>query len=164
MGLMSKIFGGKLAPTNGGSDLSGHDISKGKALAPTGKDVPSPHNADFSSVRSAPVVQAPTYFDARTAAALEALASEREAMSKHTKKAYSALKRVDNADTDVHTTHRKYQTVLAENEVTKLQSNAKLAEKLHGMRPEYERMGQRIEQANHSASAAIAAIKNSYGG
>jgi len=166
MGLMSKIFGGKLATGNGeaGGNLSGHNIDKGSALAPTGKGVPSPHNADFSSIRSAPVVEKPTYFDARTAAALEALAMQREAMAKSSKKAYRALKRVDHADTDVHCTHRKYQGVLAENEVAKLQSNARLAEKLHGMRPEYERMGQRVETANHAAAAAIAAIRASYGG
>jgi len=165
MGLLRLIFGGeKLAASNdAGGNLSGHNINKGSALAPTGKGVPSPHNADFSSIRSAPVVEKPTYFDAKTAAALEALAAEREAMAKSAKKAYRALKRVDHADTEVHITHRKYQGVLAENEVAKLQSNARLAEKLHGLRPEYEKMGQRVEQADHAAEAAIAAIKNSYG-
>ena len=164
MGLMTKLFGGKLARSNSGSgEISGHSIDSCKALAATNNKVPSPHNADFSSIRSAPIIEKPAYFNAKQAAALEALAQEREAMAKSSTKAYRALTRVDAADTSVHRTHRKYQGVVADNEVSKLQSNARLAEKLHKQRPEYERMGQRVDAADHGAAAAIAAIRQSYG-
>ena len=165
MGLMSKIFGGKLAASGDASgNISGHSISKNNALAATDNAVPSPKNADFSSVRSVPVVARPRYFTIQEAAALEAVAAEKETMAKAAKRAYRSLKRVDHADTEVHTSHRRYQGVLAQNEVEKLQANARLAEKLHGLRPEYERMGQRIEAADNAAASAIAAIKNPYGG
>ncbi|HEY9876020.1 MAG TPA: hypothetical protein V6D12_21495 [Candidatus Obscuribacterales bacterium] len=165
MGLMSRIFGGKLAVNNdAGGNISGHNINKSSALAPTGKGVPSPHNADFSSIRSAPVVEKPTYFDARQAAVLAALAKEKKALAKTTVEAYRALKEVDSSDTTVHCTHRKYQKLLAENEIQKLRSNTKLAEALHGMRPEYETMSQKVEQANHAANASIDAIRASFGG
>lgn len=165
MGLMSRIFGGKLAVSNdAGGNISGHNINKSAALAPTGKGVPSPHNADFSSIRSAPVVEKPTYFNARQAAALQALAKQTDEMAKSTVDAYRALKKVDSNDTTVHCTHRKYQRLLALNEMQKLRSNTKLAEALHGMRPEYETMNQKVEQANHAANAAIDAIRASFGG
>jgi len=164
MGLMSRIFGGKIASNGNGGDLSGHNISKNNALSATDNAVPSPKNADFSSVRSIPVLQKPRYFTIQEAAALEAIAAEKETMAKAAKRAYRSLKRVDHADTEVHTSHRRYQGVLAQNEVEKLQANARLAEKLHGLRPDYERMGQRIEAADNAAASAIAAIKNSYGG
>jgi len=161
MSLMQRIFGGKLA--NNAGDISGHNIDSSSALAPTGKGVPSPHKADFSSIRSAPVVEKPTYFTARQAAALQGLAKQTDEMAKSTVDAYRALKKIDSNDTTVHCTHRKYQKLLATNELEKLRANAKLAETLHGQRPEYETMNQRVEAANHSADAAVDAIRNSYG-
>jgi len=164
MGLMTRIFGGKVVSAgNSGGDISGHNIDKGSALAPTNRDVPSPKNADFSSVRSAPVVQKPTYFNAQQAAAIKALAKKTDEMAKSTVETYNALKKIDSNDTTVHCTHRKYQKLLAMNEIEKLRSNAKLAQTLHQMRPEYETMSQKVEQAAHAADLEIDAIAASYG-
>jgi hypothetical protein len=162
MGFMTKIFGGKMTAVGNG-ETGGHVISKGGALANTDSSVPSPHNADFSSIRSAPVVPKPRYFSINEANALQALAKEKRERAEITRQAYKSLKSIDSSDTEVHEVHRGYQTKLAKNEVVKLQANTRYAEQLHALRPEYEKMGQRIETADRSASDAINAIRQTYG-
>ena len=168
MGLMSKLFGGKvnteapgqLANSNKGELAIGAD----KALAATDSSAINPHNVDFSSIRTAPVVPKPRYFTATEAGALQNLATQKREMTEHTKKAYKALKSVDTSDRVVHQLHRGYQGKVAQNEVARLKSNTQLAEQMHSSRPDYAQMHQRVEVADKTAVDAIAKIKESYGG
>ena len=173
MGLMSKLFGSKVstdAPgqlANGGNgqlaNNGSHNLDTNKVLAATDSAVPTPTNADFSSIRTAPVVTKPRYFTRQEAEALKALSKEKRIMADASRTAYNALKNIDNADTEVHTTHRRYQGKIARNELEKQQSNAELAKKLHNLRPGYAELHSQVETANVAAANAINAIKNSYG-
>lgn len=163
MGFMTKIFGnGKLAAGN--SSTEEHKIDKAGTLAHTDSSAVSPQNADFSSIRSVPVVPAPRYFTVNETNALQLMAKQKREQAQLAQTAYRALRSIDSSDTEVHQTHRKYQTRLAKNELTKIQANAHLAEQLHGLRPEYEKLNQRVETADRSASDAINAIRQTYGG
>src|SRR6476469_5833764 len=143
MGIMTKLFGGKLAIGNQGvNDGMSHNIDKNRALANTDSTVPSPTNADFSSVRSVPVIGKPRYFSKQEADALAILAKQKAEMAEQAQKAYKSLRSVDSSDTEVHTTHRQYQSRIAKNEVRKLQANSKLAADLHGLRPAYSELHQ----------------------
>jgi hypothetical protein len=163
MGFMTTLFGnGKLAA--GSSSNADHSINKGGALAHTEGSVPSPQNADFSSIRSAPVVEKPRYFTVNEMKALQTLAVQKREQVEATRASYRALRSIDSSDTEVHETHRKYQTRLAHNELAKIQSNTKMGEALHALRPEYEKLNQRMETADRSASDKINAIRQTYGG
>jgi hypothetical protein len=164
MGLMTKLFGGKLAVGNqGANDGLTHNIDKNRALAATDNQAITPTNVDFGSIRSVPVVGKPRYFNKQEADALATLAKQKAEMAEHARKAYKSLRSVDSSDTEVHTTHRQYQSRIAKNEVRKLQANAQLAKDLHGLRPAYSELHQQVECANVAAVNAIAAIKQSYG-
>ena len=167
MGFMSVIFGrtkgGDLGIGGKGGNLSAHNISKDAALQHTDRNVPSPQNADFTSIRTVPVVSAPRYFNAAEARALEAVALEKKKMADEAVKAYRALKKIDNSDTQVHETHRQYQARLAKNEGKKLAANTKLAEQLHAQRSHYQELQSRVDVANQAAIDRINAIRNSYG-
>ncbi|MGB3206458.1 MAG: hypothetical protein WBB28_15840 [Crinalium sp.] len=173
MGLMSKLFGGKVntdAPgqlANGGNgqlaNNGSHNLDANKVLATTDSAVPTPTNADFSSIRSAPVLTKPKYFTKQEAEALKSLAKEKRIMAEASRGAYNALKNIDNADTEVHGLHRRYQGKIARNELEKQQSNAELAKKLHNLRPGYAELHSQVETANVAATNAINAIRNSYG-
>lgn len=173
MGLMSKLFGSKVSTdtpgqlANGGNgqlaNNGSHNLDTNKVLATTDSAVPTPMNADFSSIRTAPVVTKPRYFTKQEAEALKALSREKRIMAEASRTAYNALKNIDNADTEVHTTHRRYQGKIARNELEKQQANAELAKKLHNLRPGYSELHSQVETANQAATAAINAIRNSYG-
>lgn len=167
MSLQLRLFGssqsadsssaGKLSAVNDG----GHSIDKSKALAATSADAISPMNpGNFASgKRSAAIVEAPRYFDKEEAAALKTLASDKEKGVKYAKKAYTALERIEVADTKVHRRHRKYERVLATNELQKVTSNAGLAKHLHGLRPGYAKAGVGIDKAESKARERIDTIK-----
>jgi hypothetical protein len=162
MGLMSRIFGGKLAVAQTANDGMTHSIDKNRALANTDNAVPSPTNADFSSIRSVPVVTKPRYFNKAEADALAILAKQKRVQAEASIKAYKSLKSIDTSDVEVHTTHRRYQSKIAHNEVEKLHSNAQLAKDLHGLRPAYSELHSQVKSAEVNASNAINAIKQSY--
>lgn len=164
MSLQLRLFGGgnsdagKLSTT--GND-GGHTIDKATVLKATSPDALSPMNpGNFASgERSVPIVPAPRYFDKEEAAAMKTLAAEKEKGVKYAKKAYTALERIEVADTKVHRRHRKYERVLATNELQKVTSNAGLAKHLHGLRPGYAKAGVGIDKADNKARTAIDAIK-----
>ena len=158
MTLIGSVFGSKKALSP--SDDGGHNIKKNTVMSPTDDRVPTPKNpGNFSSIRTAPVVTDPRYFSRQESSALCQLATKKESEAKHSKKAYKALKRIDNADVTVHKAHRSYESKLATNELEKVESNARHARKLHGLRPEYVEVGVGLETADKNANDAIAAIK-----
>ncbi|MGB3205457.1 MAG: hypothetical protein WBB28_10745 [Crinalium sp.] len=151
--------GGELAANNG----TEHDLATSKVLAATDKAVISPTNADFSSVRSAPIVPAPRYFSKSEADALAILAKQKRVEADAAIKAYKSLKSLEDSDTTVHCTHRRYQSKVARTELEKQQSNAQLAKDLHGLRPAYAELHSEVKSAETNAANAIASIKASYG-
>lgn len=167
MGLMKKLLGSKLNidTAQGGSiqNVDTHSIAKQSVLANTSNDVVSPSNAKFDSIRSVPVVPTPRYFNRQETEALKSMAKLKREQAEAAKQAYRALKSIDNSDVEVHTTHRSYQGRVAQNEVEKLTANARLAEKLHALRPQYQQLSSRVDVAENSAANAIAAIRESYG-
>ncbi len=168
MGLMSRIFGGGLSASasSGGqlaNDGTTHALDKNKVLANTDASVPSPTHANFSSIRSVPVVVQPRYFNKQEADSLRILAKQKRVMAEASKTAYKSLKSIDTDDTEVHTTHRRYQSKIARNEVSKLQANAQLSKDLHGLRPQYAELHSEVKSAEVNAANAINAIKQSYG-
>jgi len=150
--------GGQLA--NNGTN---HNLDTNRVLAQTDKDAITPTNADFSSVRTAPVVKAPRYFNKAEADALAILAKQKRVESEAAIKAYKSLKSIEDSDTTVHTTHRKYQSKVARTELEKQQANAQLAKDLHKTRSEYATLHSEVKSAETNATNAINAIKQSYG-
>lgn len=161
MSLQLRLFGGgqpagKLTASNDGS----HAIDKSKVLAATADGVITPNNpGNFSSIRSAPVVPDPRYFDREQADRLKELAKEKTDGAKQSKRAYNALTKIEEADKSVHKSHRKYEGAVAENELSKKRADAGLAKKLHGLRPGYARLGLGIDKADSDARTRIDAIK-----
>ncbi|MEG4037562.1 hypothetical protein QUA03_27535, partial [Microcoleus sp. S36b_A4] len=120
----------------------------------------SPINpGNFGSIRSVPVVPAPRYFTKDEADGLKDLAKEKTDGARQSKRAYKALGKVEAADAVVHKEHRKYEGVVAENELKKVRGNAGLAKKLHALRPGYARLGLGIDKAENDARTRIDAIK-----
>ncbi|MBE9119328.1 hypothetical protein IQ269_00540 [Tychonema sp. LEGE 07199] len=162
MSLQLRLFGGgqdaagKLSGTNDG----GHAIDKSKVLAQTDAAAISPLNpGDFGSIRSVPVVPAPRYFTKDEADGLKDLAKEKTDGARQAKRGYKALGKIEAADAVVHKEHRKYEGVVADNELKKVRSNAGLAKKLHGLRPGYARLGMGIDKAENDARTRIDAIR-----
>ena len=162
MSLQLRLFGGgksdtgNLTATNDG----GHAIDKSKVLAATAAGVITPLNpGNFGSIRTAPIVPAPRYFERDEADKLKELAKEKTDGARQSKRAYNALTKIEEADKSVHKSHRKYEGSVAENELGKKRADAGLAKKLHGMRPGYARLGLGIDKAENDARVRIDAIK-----
>ncbi len=162
MSLQLRLFGGgqaaggKLTAGNDGN----HSIDKSKVLAATDAGAISPMNpGNFGSIRTAPVVSEPRYFTKEEASRLKALEKEKTEGARQSKKAYKSLSKIEVADATVHKSHRKYEKVVANEELGKLRANAGLAKKLHGLRPGYARLGMGIDKADKSARTEIDEIK-----
>ncbi|MGL5063772.1 MAG: hypothetical protein ACRC62_27615 [Microcoleus sp.] len=162
MSLQLRLFGGgkSAAPSSELAQVGGHAIDKSKVLAATAPGVITPENpGNFTSIRTAPIVPNPRYCDRDTADKLKELAKQKTEDARHTKRAYKALTRIEEADATVHKAHRKYEGAVAENELKKKRSDAGLAKKLHGLRPGYARLGMGIDKADSDARTRIDAIK-----
>jgi hypothetical protein len=162
MSLQLRLFGGgqnaagKVSVSNDGN----HSIDKSKVLAANDAGALSPTNpGNFDSIRTAPVVPSPRYFDKEETSRLKDLAKEKTEGARHSKKAYKSLAKIEVADATVHKSHRKYEKVVAGEELGKLRANAGLAKKLHGMRPGYARLGLGIDKADSDARTRIDEIK-----
>jgi|SRR6478672_4637826 len=163
MSLQLRLFGGgqtaagKLSAGNDGS----HAIDKSRVLAQTDAAVVTPANpGNFGSIRSVPVVPGPRYFSKDEADGVKELAKEKTEGARNSKRAYKALGKIEAADAVVHKEHRKYEGVVADQELKKVRSNAGLAKKLHALRPGYARLGMRIDKAENDARTRIDAIKS----
>jgi len=161
MSLQLRLFGGnsgagKLKDSNDGS----HAIDKSKVLASADKSVITPLTpGNFGSVRTVPVVPAPRYFTKEEADAMKGLAKEKTEGARQSKRAYKALTKIEATDKTVHKEHRKYEGVVAENELGKKRADVGLAKKLHSMRPGYARLGLGIDKADFDSRTRIDEIK-----
>ncbi len=162
MSLQLRLFGGgnsdagKLSATNDGN----HAIDKSRVLAATAPGVITPATpGNFGSIRTAPIVPEPRYFSKEEAGRLKTLEKEKTEGARHSKKAYKSLSKIEVADATVHKSHRKYEKVVASNELGKVRANAGLAKHLHTLRPGYAKLGLGIDKAENDARTAIDAIK-----
>ena len=161
MGILARITT-KIKGNKGAENLTdgGHTIVKSEVLQPTSADVINPTNpGNWSTIRTAPVVQKPQYFLKDVADALKQLATERTEGARQAKRAYKSLGKIEQADANVHRYHRHYQGEVAAGELTKLKANARLGRKLHTQRPEYVRMSTGLERAETNAQARIDELK-----
>ncbi|MEG4970111.1 hypothetical protein QUB11_26210, partial [Microcoleus sp. B6-A1] len=159
MSLQLRLFGGQSDAGKMTSSGGNHAIDKSKVLAATDAATISPTNpGNFDSIRSVPVVPSPRYFDREEADKLKELAKQKTEDARHTKRSYKALGKIEAADKTVHKEHRKYEGVVAENELGKVRANAGLAKKLHGLRSGYARLGLGIDKADSDARTRIDAI------
>jgi hypothetical protein len=162
MSLQLRLFGGgqsaagKLPATNDDN----HAIDKSKVLAQTDAGVITPNTpGNFSSIRSVPVVPDPRYFEREQADKLKELAQAKTDCARQSKRVYKFLAKIEAADKTVHKEHRKYEGVVAENELGKKRADVGLAKKLHSMRPGYACLGLGIDKADSDARTRIDAIK-----
>ncbi len=166
MGLMQKLFSGgsNQAATQSGGGLvhdGSHNIDKSKVMAATSADAISPLNPGkfAAGERSVPIIPAPRYFTEEEADAMKQLAKEKTEGAKQSKRGYEAAGKIEEADAKVHKYHRKYEGVVADNELTKKRADARLGKHLHTQRPAYARLGMSLDQASTNAENRIAAIK-----
>ena len=162
MSLQLRLFGGGQTAADKLSTVSdgNHAIDKSKVLAQTDAAAISPTNpGNFGSIRSVPIVPAPRYFTKDEADAVKDIAKEKTEGARNSKRAYKALGKIEAADATVHKEHRKYEGVVADQELRKVRSNSGLAKKLHGLRPGYARLGLGIDKAENDARTRIDAIK-----
>ena len=90
---------------------------------------------------------------------MKGLAKEKTDGARQSKRAYKALTKIEAADKTVHKEHRKYEGVVAANELGKKCADAGLAKKLHNLRPGYARLGLGIDKADSNARTRIDEIK-----
>ncbi|MBW4644776.1 MAG: hypothetical protein KME23_17735 [Goleter apudmare HA4340-LM2] len=137
-----------------------HAIDKDKVLAATDPTVINPlQTGTWETIRTAPVNHTPRYFNKAEADALKATATRSQQEARQTKRAYKSLKKIENADAQVHAAHRGYIRGVADSELVKKRSDAATARHLHALRPEYARMGAGLDRAENNANARIAEIK-----
>ena len=162
MSLQLRLFGGSQSAVSRDSAINSdsHAIDKSKVLAQTDAGVITPKTpGNFSSIRSAPLVPDPRYFDREQADKLKELAKEKTDGARQSKRAYKALTKIEAADKTVHKEHRKYEVAVAQNELGKKRADVGLAKKLHSMRPGYARLGLGIDKADSDARTRIDEIR-----
>jgi hypothetical protein len=156
---MNKIF--KNETSSGGLTHGGHGMTHSTILAPTSTDAISPLNpGKFTAAdRSVPIIEKPRYFTEEEADLMKTLAKEKTDGARQAKRAYEAVGKIEKADAKIHKHHRKYEGVVADNELTKKRADARLGKHLHGLRPAYARLGMRLDQAADNADIRIGEIK-----
>ncbi|MEH2164548.1 MAG: hypothetical protein V7K38_26730 [Nostoc sp.] len=163
MGILARITSaGKSNSNNNESSLStgGHGIDKNQVLAPTDATVINPMNAGrWQTVRTAPINETPRYFNKAEADALKKIAAQKREEARQARRAYKSLKKLEESDAQVHTAHRSYIKGVADNELTKKRSDASTARHLHGLRPEYAKLGFGLDRAENKAQQRIDELK-----
>ncbi|OUL36374.1 hypothetical protein BV372_08125 [Nostoc sp. T09] len=163
MGLLTKMtvgYGGNDDNSNKRTYTGDHAIDTDKVLAATDDNVINPlQPGNWESIRSQDVVSSPQYFTKEQAQQLRETAKAKTEGATASKKAYKSLEKIEKADTAVHKSHRGYQKTVANCEAEKLRSNARLARRLHGLRPEYTQMGKGVENAASKADARILELR-----
>jgi hypothetical protein len=162
MGLMNFLSGGR---ASGGSfdrkgSKSGGQLtaSYSPALAPTTPAAITPTNpGNFSSIRSAPILTQPRYFNPAEAASIRQAAAQKRQQVGSTKSAYKGLKQIEKADAIVHSEHRDYETVVGRSEAKKKRADVRHAKAMIGLAPAYAGMAHSMALAGDRASAQIQA-------
>ncbi|WP_414544297.1 hypothetical protein [Nostoc sp. CCY0012] len=155
--------------TNNQSRLAtgGHAIDKDQVLSPTHQTVINPMNpGTWQTVRTAPINDTPRYFTKQEADTLKQLATKKVEGARQSQRAYKSLKKIENADSQVHKHHRNYIRGAADSELNKKRADAATGRHLHTLRPEYARLGIGLDRAENRAEQRInelkAKVKESY--
>ncbi|NJR72965.1 MAG: hypothetical protein HC773_03220 [Scytonema sp. CRU_2_7] len=157
-------YGGDDNSENKRTYMGDHAVNKDQVLAATDGKVINPlQPGNWHSIRSEEVVETPRYYTKEEADSLKSTAKTKTDGARHTKRAYKSLEKIENADTTVHKSHRRYQKTVAGCETQKLRSNASLARKLHHLRPEYVQMGKGIDNAESKADTRITELRAKVG-
>jgi hypothetical protein len=163
MGFLARITGQGNNDKSNSSSLTtgGHAINKDVVLNPTAPDVINPmQSGNWSSVRTAPINHDPRYFTKEEADGLKTLATAKQQGARQTKRAYKSLKKIENADAQVHAAHRGYIRGVADSELVKKRSDAATAKHLHALRPEYAKLGMGVDRADNNAQQRINELRN----
>lgn len=89
--------------------IGGHAIDKNQVLSPTHQTVINPMNpGTWQTVRTSPINDTPRYFTKQEADTLKQLATEKTQGARQSQRAYKSLKKIENADSQVHKHHRNY--------------------------------------------------------
>lgn len=166
MGLMNSIFnsGDKSTEKSGGGVIvhdGTHAIDKSVVMRATSGAAISPLNPGKFAAgdRSVPIIEKPRYFTEEEADAMKQLAKEKREGAKQSKRGYEAAGNIEESDAKVHKYHRKYEGVVADNELTKKRADVRLGKHLHNQRPAYARLGMSLDQAATNAETRIGEIK-----
>ncbi len=150
MGILTKVT--KVVSNIGG----GHAIDRNKVLAPTSLGVVNPSTpGNWSTVRTMPVLHEPGYLTKDEADMLRELAKDKTQGARQSVRAMKSLEKIEQADATVHKAHKKYLGVVADGELTKVRSNARLARKLHGQRPAYSQLDESLQRAEAIAEQRV---------
>ena len=164
MGILKRITGqGGNGNQSNSSSLAtgGHAINKDVVLNPTAPDVINPmQSGSWSTVRTAPINHDPRYFSKEEADELKKLATTKQQGARQSKRAYKSLKKIENADAQVHASHRGYLRGVADSELVKKRADAATARHLHAQRPEYAKLGQGLDRAENKAQERINELRN----
>ena len=161
MSFLTRVFGGGPRGVTRGE----HTLSQTSALAATTPQAISPTkppNWQATNVRTVPIVPKWRPISWSEAQALSAKAIERETQSRNWHTAMDAVEKIEKADEKDHGRFRDYQGVVAKTELGKLTANSKLAQKLHGLRPQYASISHGMESAEIQASRQVTELKNKY--
>ncbi|YAF95160.1 MAG: hypothetical protein AB3A66_21690 [Nodularia sp. CChRGM 3473] len=162
MGVLASITSRNRNTRTNQSSLAtgGHAIDKNRVLAPTDQTVINPMNAGtWESVRTAPVNHTPRYFSKEEADALKKLAAHTSQGVIQSQRAYQALKKIEQSDSQVHVAHRGYIRSVADSELNKKRADTVTATHLHKLRPEYAKLGNGIDRAENNAQKRIDELK-----
>lgn len=165
MGTLSKITNAVTTDSSNSSSLAkgSHSINQEVILKQTSQNVFTPTSTGtWETVRTNEVVQAPRYYSEEEAKQLKEQAKAKGAEARHSKQAFKALARIEEADTKVHEEHRRYVRKVAKAELGKKQADAKTAKFFHGLRPQYARLGLGVEQASSKADERITELQNRF--
>ena len=159
MGILTK-FVTRITPKPIQNAVKGHSINKDVVLQSTDEKAFSPENpGEYNSIRSFPVCKNPRYFTKSEADALKKFATDKAEGARQSQRAFKSLSKIEHSDAVVHKSQRKYEGVVADEELTKLRSNARQARHLHALRPDYAKLGAGLDRAEKSATDRIAQLK-----
>lgn len=148
MGFLSRLV-------NAGS----HNINTDKTIDPTPGNPITPENpGELGTVRSVPVLRQPRYFGEHEASALAELAKQRQQDLAHSKQAYEALRKLEDADTEIHEHQRGYETVVAKREYQRKEADVQYSRFLHGLRPKYADLRSGFEISAKAADQRVSEI------
>lgn len=161
MSVLANLFGGGPTSTTRGE----HTISQAGALAQTTPHAitpTSPPNWSGTNVRNIPVIPKYRPYAWAEAEAMSTQAVQRETESRNFHTVVEAAEKIEQLDAKDHQRFRKYQGVVANEELNKLKGNAKLGEKLHQLRPGYAGLSHQLESAEMTAGRQIQELTNKY--
>lgn len=158
MGILTSLTQSRTKSSNktGLTATGAHALSSETILKATHAHAINPMQpGDFSNLRSVGIETKPRYIGK---AESDAIRSQAKAIGEQVAPTISALRalgRIESADAKVQKEFREYQGIVAEGELKKIKSNAKLGRKLHGQRPQYTRAGATLFAAERVADQRV---------